>query len=179
MTGGSANSGGNLFISTQGNVTIQDTVFTNGAATTSGAGVQITSARNILIRNSQFRNNVADVNGGGLFTQVVNASTTDYGQNIVISSSIFESNTAEIGGGLFVTELGTLPSLTILNSEFRSNSGRQAAGAGAFAESLSNLKLQISGCTGEGNTASTCPDFLGFFDNSSVPLCISASNPFP
>jgi hypothetical protein len=179
MTGGSASSGGNLYISTQGDVTIEDSIFTDGEARTSGAGVQIVSARNILIRNSQFRNNAADINGGALFMQVLNASTADYGQNTVIESSIFESNTAEIGGGIFVTELGTLPSLTILKSDFISNTGRQAAGAGAFAESLNNLQLRVSGSTGEGNTAPTCPDFLGFFDNSTVPLCIRVSNPFP
>jgi hypothetical protein len=170
--------GGNLFVQTNGTLTVEDSSFVDGTAGESGGGIYVLNARNVSLHNSTFvRNTATDGTGGGLFTVLENA--TDYGQNILLEDSTFVANKATIGGGFFVTQLGILPRLAILNSVFDSNVGSDAAGAGAIAESLDNLNLTISGTVGVNNTSPVCRDILGFFDASVQPLCISASDPYP
>ena len=135
----------------------------------------VQNAQTVTLRNSLFQSNTAaGGTGGGFFSVVVNPS--DPGQQITIENTDFTSNSAAIGGGFFVTQLGTLPTLSILNSDFSSNVGTDAAGAGALAVSLNQLKLVIVGGSGTGNQAPICPDILGFFDNSTQPFCVTADD---
>ena len=133
------------------------------------------NARTVTLRDSLFQSNSAvGGTGGGFFSVLQNSS--DFGQVIVIDNTDFTANTAAIGGGFFVTQLGTLPRLSILNSDFSGNIGTDAAGAGAVAVGLDDLKLVISGGSGTGNLAPICPDILGFFQNSTQPFCVAVND---
>lgn len=79
-----------------------------------------------------------------------------------------------------MTMLGILPSLAILRCDFQSNTGADAGGAGALADSLDNLVFTITDSTASvDNSAPVCPDIIGFYDNSVEPVCILASENFP
>lgn len=157
--GQASQAGGNLFIDTKDSVLIEGSTFANGEAGRNGGGLYVENARTVTLKDSSFESNSAPGGTGGGFFSVLE-TPTDFGQAIVIDNTDFNSNTAAIGGGFFVTQLGTLPTLTILNSEFSSNVGTDAAGAGAIAESLNNLILVIAGGSGSANQSPVCADIL-------------------
>jgi Right handed beta helix region len=176
--GSASRLGGNLFVQTRGSITIENSNFIGGKAQESGGGLYVLNAKTLTIKGSTFSGNKSPTGtGGGLFT--VLEAVTDYGQDIVFQDTKFINNSATIGGGFFVTQLGIMPTLKILNCQFQGNIGTDAAGAGASAESLNNLSLTVSGSTGQGNKAPVCPDFLTFFDTSQTPVCILASDSYP
>ena len=175
VNGVASEAGGNLFVDTNGSILLDGSLVANGRSGRNGGGMFVQNAQTVTLRNSLFQSNTAaGGTGGGFFSVVVNPS--DPGQQVTIENTDFTSNSAAIGGGFFVTQLGTLPTLSILNSDFSSNVGTDAAGAGALAVSLNQLKLVIVGGSGTGNQAPICPDILGFFDNSTQPFCVTADD---
>jgi len=175
--GEAAQIGGNLFVQTDGTLTIEGSVFANGQATEAGGGLYVLNAKELTIRNTLFDGNKAVGTGGGFFSVLDSPDAT--GQVIVLDNTEFVGNSAAIGGGFFVTQLGTLPKLSVLNSDFNSNVGTDAGGAAAIAQSLDELSLTVKGSTGTDNKSPVCQEFLGFFDDSAQPFCFSASDPFP
>jgi hypothetical protein len=170
--------GGNLYVSTFGDVTLFDSTFAEGTAGEAGGGVYIVNAASIEVATVDFTGNSAgDGTGGGFFSTLDDAAGD--GQDIFFNDTIFADNEANIGGGFFVTQLGALPSLRILNCNFENNQATEAAGAGASAESLDNLDLEVTGSTGNANAAPVCPNLLGFFDDSTSPVCIELNQDFP
>lgn len=120
--------GGNVAVDTSGTLSIVNSTFSGGQAVTSGAGLYVLNARMINVTDSVFENNTVtlqDSTGGGLFS-AISDSTADYSQQINIQGTTFEANTADLGGGFFVTQLGSLPSVRILESVFDNNTARQA-----------------------------------------------------
>lgn len=170
--------GGNAFVQTRGNLLIENSVFANGRAGDAGGALYVLNARSVTVRNSFFTSNSAAGGTGGAFFSVME-NATDVGQDIVFENVEFNNNEASIGGAFFVTQLGSLPSLAILNTVFTDNTGTDAAGAGAIADSLDNLSLTVTASTGTRNIAPVCNDLLGFFDASVQPFCIDANLPYP
>ena len=177
--GQAASLGGNLYVRTEGTLTLDQCTLTNGISDSAGGGLYVSNARAITITNSRFENNQAVKEGGGFIALVENVESINYSQDITVDSTVFVDNSAEVGGGLFVTRLGRLPTLKILNSEFSSNSASKAGGAGAIAESLDGISFSVTSGRREGaNDAPVCTDFLARFSNTTQPFCISASGDF-
>lgn len=173
---GTANNlGGNLFVQTRGSITVEGSTFEDGQVEVAGGGMYIFNAEEAVIRGSQFISNNADMTGGGLFS-TLQENTTDYSQTLTIQNTLFRSNTATVGGGFFVTGLGPDPILNLLNSDFESNSGSDAAGAGAIGDSLDVLDLTVTSSSGSMNTGPVCPELLGFFDGAALPQCLLLSD---
>lgn len=170
--------GGNLFVQTRGSITIEDSSFFDGSAGESGGGLYVLNAATVKISGSLFSGNTATNGTGGGYFSVLQNSTLP-GQNIVLQDTKFEKNAASIGGGFFVTQLGVLPSLAILNCDFSENQAVTAAGAGAIADSLDNVSLTISSSTAIANVAPVCREILAFYDSSIAPLCLMATKDFP
>ena len=177
--GQAAGLGGNLYVRTEGTLTLDQCTLTNGFAGSAGGGLYVSNARAITITNSRFENNQAVKEGGGFTAMVENVESINYSQTITVDSTVFVGNSAEVGGGLFVTRLGQLPTLKILNSEFSFNAATQAGGAGAIAESLDIISFSVnSGRSERANVAPVCTDFLARFSNTTQPYCVSASGGF-
>ena len=170
VTGGSATSGGGIFVA-NGIATINDSSISGNTATSVGGGVA-TSAGSIVLNASTVSGNTAKDAGGGigtgsgpfrLFDSTVSGNTvtgpvsfgqgggidTSLGGGVILDSTI-SHNTVEgggaSGGGLFV-EGG---SDTVLNSTISDNT---AAGPGGGI--TANGVLDISDSTISGNTASS------------------------
>ena len=168
-------SGGNLYVRTSGSVSIENSYFATGAASDFGGGVAIASASMVSIIASLFLGNVATDGGGLSLTKDSHGST---GQVALIQDSIFLGNAAEVGGGFWASELGQLPALNILNSEFSGNTASVAAGAGAIVDSLDNLDLTLMSNMGSRNIgAEICEDFIAA--DSDIITCITANETFP
>ena len=177
--GQAAKLGGNLYVRTEGTLTLDQCTLTNGIADIAGGGLYVSNARAVTITNSRFENNEAVSEGGGFISLLENADSVDFGQKITIDSTVFVDNSADVGGGIFVTRLGRLPALTILNTEFSSNSATRAGGAGALSVVLDTLSFSITnGRSGDANQAPVCLDFLTRFSNTTQPYCVSASGDF-
>lgn len=126
--GEATDTGGNLFVQTNGTLTILDSTFSSGRAGNSGGSLYVLNARELSIANSTFENNTVslqDSSGGGLFSSLESPNVT-YSQQIDIQGTTFSENTADLGGGFFVTQLGSLASLRILQSTFTDNNARSA-----------------------------------------------------
>jgi len=180
--------GGNLFVQADdGTLTIENSVFSNGKANEAGGGLYVLNANKLTIRDCLFEGNAAlgmggsgaGASGGGFFS-LLESADADPGQEIVIDNTRFTSNSAGFGGGFCATQLGQLPSLTVLNSAFTSNIGYDGGGAAAIFQSLDSLLLTVTDSSGTNNTSPyICPDFLGFFDNSPQPFCFSPNDNLP
>lgn len=169
--------GGNLFVETKGTVTIEESSFIDGGAGKAGGGVAVLDASSVVIRMSTFANNEA-VNGGGFFSNV-DPDQPSLSQDIVIEDSGFVGNTATAGAGLLVSELGSLPSLSIINSEFITNEALEAGGAGVILVPLDTLDLELRGNIGVDNTGTRCQDFLTVLsDNASSSNCIAVDESY-
>lgn len=178
--GSASQSGGNLFVQTSGSVSIEDSIFIGGDAAKSGGGLYVLNAKTLTIKGSTFSGNrVRSGSGGAIYSVVERVANVGQSQSIVFENTTFVNNSANVGGGFFVTHLGSLPSLSILNCGFQNNEGFDAAGAGAMAISLNNLTLALHDSIGDNNNAPICPDLLGFYDDSTEPLCILVSTNFP
>ena len=185
--GGRSGIGGNVFIRTTGKVQITGSSFFDGYASTIGGGLAVDGATQLLIDGSDpiegpsvFRGNVAGTAGGALFTTRLDVSN-DSGQDIEIKSVLFESNSATIGGAVAVSELGSLPTLTVLETNFTENMASDSGGAGAFLEIIEDITISFENNAGSGNTADTgtCPDFLAFDGSTGTEICISVNENFP
>jgi len=175
QNGSASEIGGNLFVQTTGTLTVLESSFVGGQAGEAGGGLYVLNAQAVTVRNSDFTNNSAPGGTGGGFFSVLESASSP-GQDITFDGTTFSGNSASIGGGFFVTQLGQLPTLNIINTSFSSNTGKDAAGAGAIAESLDNLQLTLTDSTATGNVAGVCTDLLGFFDSSTEPVCVDGPN---
>lgn len=173
--------GGNLFVQADGgSLHILDSTFAEGEAGEFGGGLYVLNARELVVENSIFRqNNVTDEDssGGGIFMVFDNATAP--GQMATFRNTEFRENGADIGGGFFATQLGEMPRLDVIGCIFIDNQARQAAGAGAIAQSLDNYDFRVMSSVGINNAAPVCEDFLGFFDDSTEPECFEAGKQYP
>lgn len=185
--GGQSNIGGNLYFSTTGEVQITGSSFIDGFAITSGGGLAVDGATQVVLDGSNpidgptvFRGNTAGAEGGAFFTTRVDISN-DSGQRIDIKGTVFDLNSANIGGAVAVSELGYLPSLTILETNFTDNMAIDNGGAGAFVQIIEGISVSFGNNTGSGNIAGTgdCPDFLTFDKSSGTDLCIPVNENYP
>lgn len=185
--GGQGGIGGNLFIKTTGKVQITGSSFIDGSASTIGGGLAVDGATQLLIDGSDpnegptvFRGNAAGTAGGALFTTRIDVSN-DSGQVIEIMGVLFESNSANIGGAIAISELGYLPTLTVLETNFTDNVARDSGGAGAFLETIEDITISFENNAGSGNTADTgtCPDFLAYDGSTGNEICLSVNENFP
>ena len=98
---------GMVYINTLGDVVIRNSVFAHGYA-----GLGITNAATVTIQSTEFRNNTSH----GLLTELQPPRNlgTD-GQILYITNSAFVENK---GSGILSTNLGLLPRLSILETEF-------------------------------------------------------------
>jgi hypothetical protein len=174
--GASTTRGGNLYVSTNGTVTIENSSFLDGTADLGGGGLAVEAASAVTVMNSDFMGNMGPEGGGFYSTK---KSPSGAGQMITIMDSSFIGNSAEVGGGFLVTQLGTMPTLSILSTEFTDNTA-SVAGTGAIVEFLDNLMLILKDNTGTGNVADQlCDGFLGVYSNSTEPVCIPTTENFP
>lgn len=96
-------------------------------------GLAIDGATELIMDSSTvFRGNTASAEEVGLFTQRLVDNTADKGHQIKMEDSIFEANSASVGGGFAFSELGKLPSLSVLQTEFTDNSASDSGGLGPF-----------------------------------------------
>lgn len=170
--------GGNLYVQTAGDITIEDSLFIDGTANEAGGGVYVLNAGSLTVVGSDFSNNEAvGGSGGGLFSTVEDPSSSS-GQNILFDNTDFTANLADMGGGFLTFELGISPSLQIVNCFFNGNEVDDAGGAGAIADSLDILNLQISNSRADGNIAENCPNILAF-SGDDTPECLAITEDFP
>jgi hypothetical protein len=171
-------SGGNLFVRTSGSVLIDGTSFVTGTAGDVGGGLAIEQASAVVIVDSIFIGNVATEGGG--FATTYKGSRGRPGQAVTIDGSFFLGNAADVGGGLLASDLGHLPELVIMNTEFSGNTATSAAGAGAIVDFLDNLELTLKNNNGNGNVGVVlCTDFLTAASQSSdSPICIATTEDF-
>jgi hypothetical protein len=170
-------SGGNLYVDTSGTVYIESSSFVTGTAGDVGGGLAIERASAVVISSSIFIGNVATEGGGFATTKSSHGRT---GQSVTIDRSFFLGNAAEVGGGLLTSELGQLPELVILNTEFSGNTATSAGGAAAIVDFLDNLNLTLTNNDGSGNVGVVlCTDFLTAASQSAnSPTCIATTENF-
>lgn len=185
--GGQSASGGNVYFSTTGAIAIRGSSFIDGSASTTGGGIAIDKAKEVSIDGTDtkngptvFRGNRAGTEGGAIFTTREDPSN-DSGQQINIQGAVFVDNSANIGGALAISELGFLPSLTLLETEFSDNTAEDTGGAGAFLEPVEGVTVTFEGNTGSDNTAVTgdCPEFLIFDAPAGNEVCLPVNESFP
>jgi len=113
---------GMLYINTLGDVVIRNSVFAHGYA-----GLSITNAATMTIQSTEFRNN----SHYGLLTEFQPPRSLDTdGQILRIANSAFVENQ---GTGILSSNLGLLPRLSILETEFSGNGQEPYYGtAGTF-----------------------------------------------
>ena len=178
LNGMAAESGGNVYIRTvDGTVTIEGSVFNDGTASMNGGGLHIDGATDVTVTGTIFGQNVA-MSGGGLST--TRGAEDASGQVVTVQGSMFNMNSAVSGGGFLVSNMGQLPSLSILNTEFIANNAAQLGGAGVVAEFFEDIALEFSGNSGERNTADTliCAEIFTTIEGTS-PLCLEVNADFP
>ena len=191
--GGATNAtGGNAYIETDGSVLILSSTFIEGSAASSGGGLMIDGAATVGVILSTFDDNEAP-EGAGLF--ITRGDANLVGQQILMEDSVFSNNNGVVGGGLMVSELGTMPSLAILDSQFIGNfvgpgtssvgpvTGGVAASAMIF-DPVSNLNLILTGNTGSSNIASGTNNFCAGLviledDTPTSAQCLQPGSVFP
>jgi predicted outer membrane repeat protein len=115
----------------EGNLTVEDSSFTNLTSNDLGAAIFATEA--LTVTDSTFESNSTEVDGGAIFANgeiTVTDSTFEsnssegvggaifaYGE-ITVTDSTFESNSSEVAGGAIVA----VTEITVTDSTFRSNS---------------------------------------------------------
>jgi hypothetical protein len=180
ISGGQAGGdGGNVYVETDATVRVEGSSIVDGTAVGNGGGLAIVGAGAVEIVETDFIGNMAP-NGAGLFSQALDAQ--DAGQLSVIDSSRFIGNsaTAGVGGGVLFTELGLLPSISILATEFTDNSATQAGAAGAIVSFLNNTELTLESNTGGNNAGGSCDGFLTVESPTSAgPTCLGVTDNFP
>jgi len=179
--GGHSGAGGNVFLSSTGGLVISRSSFIDGSASTIGGGIALVGATELVIEGpTVFRGNKAGTEGGAIYTTREVPSNTK-GQQINIQGALFADNSANIGGAVAISELGSLPSLTVLETEFSNNTAGDTGGAGAFLETIEGITVTFEGNTGSGNTAVTgnCPDFLIFDAPTGNEVCLPVNESFP
>lgn len=169
-------SGGNLFINTPGTVTVEGSSFIDGTANIGGGGLAVQGASAITVLTSEFMGNMAPQGGAYYSTRGSDVST---GQMITIANSEFIGNSGDIGGALLVSELGDMPTLSILNTEFTENTAMIDAGVGAIGEYLDNLKLVLQNTRGRDNVGGPlCNGFAIFESMEAEPKCIEIAEDY-
>ena len=139
----STSAGGGIFNAGNGTVTISASTIENNNSAGSGGGYGDLNAQGSLsVTGSSFLNNVAAGNGGGIAAagpnltiaqSEIDGNTSNahgggvYATSLVVtvSQSTFADNTAgQVGGGLELgfAEVGTLPTISIVNSTLTGNS---------------------------------------------------------
>jgi large repetitive protein len=144
---GRADSGGGLFVTATGNLTLNDCVVSGNVATGSGlggGGLHVPGG-NATINRSRFTGNTAQTTsgggGGGLY---VSASGS-----VTITDSIVANNvTGYAGGGAYNNDIGS--SLIVHRSTF---SGNTALYGGAIGNQNGLLRLNNSTISGNANTS--------------------------
>ena len=153
-----------LFITETGNLTVNDTTFTNGYAVTNGAGPIIPNADEggavlnlgtLILDESVFSSNQAFY-GSGVYNigslSVTNSTFTNNGNgygrgggiyNVSIAqvdNSSFDANIAFEGGGIFsgdyIDSMTTSGDLTVTNSQFTNNTVYSGGGIFTYTGSL-------------------------------------------
>jgi hypothetical protein len=169
--------GGNLFVESPNNVTIERSVFELGQSR-SGGGLAVLDALGIVLKGCTFTDNVAEDDGGGFLVfgdNVVN-------QEIYIYDSTFERNEAFSGGGFMATSFGLMPRLDVQLATFTDNAAEDGAVAAVIHYVIDDrlpLDLRLQGNNGMNNEASeVCNGFLIYLD-SSDPDCFDVSDDYP
>jgi hypothetical protein len=177
--GGQTNSyGGNLHVRNANSLTIERSSFLDGRSEGGGGGVAVWATDKWKLVDSVLENNWGFMGGGAFSSQ----DFGETGQDITIKGTKFSNNSADFGGGYLATTIGTLPSLTIQNCEFDTNTATEDGGAAMVIlyDDLSTLDLSLSGNSGAGNRALDenyyCDDFLIYTDQA---LCFGVSQDFP
>jgi len=175
--GGESEQGGNLYVQTTGSVVVRESTFVNGAASSVGGGLAVHGASDLRIVDSVFSGNTASGEGGGVFTTF--GGTGGPGQEITVRGSIFEGNAANVGGGIAVSELGTVPVVTVLHTEFTNNTVSDSGGALAMVEFIDGVSFESN--FGAGNSVDTgvCPDFLTVDAVTEEQVCVAVDDAFP
>lgn len=177
---GQSQRGGNLYVQTTGTLVVRDSVFVNGSAATIGGGLAVNRSVDVRILRSTFSENSAGEEGGGFYTTRLD-QTGNTGQAISIEESSFEANAASVGGGYAISELGAMPELSILNTQFNDNTATELGGAGAFVEFLEGLTISFQSNSGSGNNdkSGTCPDFFVIDGGTGMTMCVAVGENFP
>lgn len=126
FTNNTANFGGAIFNSVNGNLSLTDSSFSGNTATKSGGAIY--TSGEAVIENTSFQSNTATSVGGAVFNQ----------KNLALTNSSFTENTAAQGGALFNYTGATA---TISNSIFSNNAASTYAG-GAINNSNGTLIVQ-------------------------------------
>jgi hypothetical protein len=180
ISGGQAGGdGGNIYVETDATVRVEGSTIVNGTAADRGGGLAIVGAGAVEIVETDFIGNMAP-NGAGLYSQALDAQ--DAGQLSVIDSSRFIGNSATsgVGGGVLFTELGLLPSISIIATEFTDNSATEAGAAGAIISFLNNTELTLESNTGSNNAGVSCNGILAVESATSTdPICLEVTDNFP
>jgi hypothetical protein len=180
ISGGQANGdGGNVYVETDATVRVEGSTIVDGTAAGNGGGLAIVGAGAVEIVETDFIGNMAP-QGAGLYSQALDAQ--DAGQLSVIDSSRFIGNSATsgVGGGLLFSQLGLLPSISILATEFTDNSATEAGAAGAIVSFLNNTELTLESNTGGNNAGGPCNGFLAVESPTSTgTTCLGVTDNFP
>jgi CSLREA domain-containing protein len=124
-----ANSGGGIFSTSMGELTLVGSVVSNNTATSIGGGI---SAYDLTIIDSTISGNTTGGDGGGIYGAI----------SVTITNSTISDNTAGgKGGGLMLTNGSTA---IIRGSTFSNNTGTQGGGIYA-ASTLNAINSTISG----------------------------------
>lgn len=112
--GNSSNVGGGIFVSIDGQLTINNSHIVNNNASLSGGGIALANGATLNMEASTFDNNSSSFNGGGLYV---------FGATAILNDITFNSNTAippsiAFGGSAIFNAGGTV---TSTNNTFNNN----------------------------------------------------------
>lgn len=123
ISNGSGAFGGGIANAVGGNLTLNNSVVRNNAASHTGGGFN--NDGTLTLNNSTVSNNTASINGGG----ISNGGTTANGGGVTLNNSTVSTNSAPNGGGIDNGTFNTGSRLT-LNSSTVSNNSASTGGGG-------------------------------------------------
>ncbi len=189
---GAGNNGGGIYLDSQADLTIEDTLIKNNRSNKDGGAILVGGNSTLTVNHSVFENNTADWSAGAISIYdggIATITDTTFKSNqtgsirtggairlmnsamATINRCLFQNNQAGRGGAIGIEKHSPQSStLIVLNSTFTGNTAGQKAGGGVWVSSAASATFECRNCTFSSNAGQNAARSIYADSNSTVTL---------